>query len=39
MIIFINNTKIGVDNGMYYSYEELLEKYEFVDGKPCGKLG
>ncbi len=37
MIIFINNTNIGVDNGMYYSYEELLKTMEFIDGTPCGK--
>lgn len=39
MIIFINDKEVGVDNAMYYSYEELLERFEFSDGKPCGKLG
>ena len=38
MIIFINHAKVGVDGGMYYSYEELLNRFEFVDGKVCGKL-
>lgn len=39
MIIFINRDSAGVDGGMYYSYKELLDKFEFVDGKSCGKLG
>lgn len=39
MVIFINRDKIGVDGGMYYSYKELLERFVFIDGKPCGKLG
>lgn len=40
-IIFINNHKIGilVNSATYISYEDLLNGYEFLDGKPCGKLG
>ena len=25
--------------GLNYSYHNLLEDFEFLDGKPCGKLG
>jgi hypothetical protein len=38
MIIYIGHLKVEV-NGNYYTYQHLFEVFEFIDGKPCGKLG
>lgn len=38
VIIYQDENKIIL--GIYnISYEDLLKEYEFLDGKPCGKLG
>jgi hypothetical protein len=37
MIIYLGQLKVGVD-GNYYTYQELFGDFEFIDGKPCGKL-
>lgn len=37
LINYISDTTVGID-GSYYTYEELFRDFEFVDGKPCGKL-
>ena len=37
MIIYLGQLKVGLD-GNYYTYQELFGDFEFIDGKPCGKL-
>jgi hypothetical protein len=37
LINYISDTTVGID-GNYYTYEELFNNFEFVDGKPCGKI-
>jgi len=37
LINYISDTTVGID-GSYYTYEELFRDFEFIDGKPCGKL-
>lgn len=37
LINYISDTTVGID-GNYYTYEELFNNFEFVDGKPCGKM-
>lgn len=33
-------TEGGIQSGLsYITYDYLLDNYEFLDGKPCGKLG
>ena len=37
MIIYIGEHKVETD-GNYYTYQYLFEDFEFINGKPCGKL-
>jgi len=37
LITYFYDKGVGTDNDTF-SYELLLNEYEFVDGKPCGKL-
>lgn len=37
LVTYLNETKIGLDN-TFYSYQDLFNRYEFLDGTPFGKL-
>ena len=38
VIMYLSETRVATEDSGY-SYSQLLEMCEFLDGKPCGKLG